>query len=213
MGIRTALKGRAHCDPPCLTKTPTFATAPRYAELAACKARTDHPPPRAISRSYTRPEPAICVQARRCTGMVPDWLAFERWGESELRSEGSALRRRRRSGDSGREEPSSAGWRVGVDGVSVLVDNDVVVEPAQQHEPVWVVVAAVGLVDDVVGFEAVAGGAAIALAAAIAEEHVVADALWEAVTVSGDCLQSVGSMRVVWVSPTQKISTGCWGRL
>ena len=73
----------------------------------------------------------------------------------------------------------------------MLVDNDVVVEPAQQHKPVWVVVAAVGLVDDVVGFEAVAGGAAIALAAAIAEEHVVADALWEAVTVGGDCLQSV----------------------
>ena len=85
----------------------------------------------------------------------------------------------------------SAGWRVGVDGVSVLVDDDVVVEPAQQHEPVWVVVAAVGLVDDVVGFEAVAGGAAVALAATIAEEHVVADALWEAVTVGGDCLQSV----------------------
>lgn len=52
--------------------------------------------------------------------------------------------------------------------------NDyVVVEPTQQHEPFWINVAAIGAVDDVMGFESVAGGAAVGLAAAVAEEHVV----------------------------------------
>lgn len=56
------------------------------------------------------------------------------------------------SGGAGGEEASSAGWRMGVDPESVLVDDDMVVEPTHEHEAVWVVVAAVGLVDDVVRF-------------------------------------------------------------
>ena len=95
------------------------------------------------------------------------------------------------AGYSGGEEASSAGWRLGIYAKAFLVDDDVVVEPAQQHEPIWVVVAAVGLVDDVVGFEAVAGGAAVCLAAAVAVEHVVADTARESVTVGRHNFETV----------------------
>ena len=73
-----------------------------------------------------------------------------------------------------------------------MVDDDVVVEPAQQDESFRVVVAAVSLVNNVVGFESVAGGAAVRLAAAtVAVEHEVPDALRDPVPISGYGFQAV----------------------
>jgi len=56
------------------------------------------------------------------------------------------------AGDARRSESSSSGWRVGVDGESHLVDDHVVVEPAQQSEVLRVVGAAQPAFSDVVRF-------------------------------------------------------------
>src|SRR5680860_596698 len=54
------------------------------------------------------------------------------------------------------DEPSFERWRVGVDAESLLVDRDVVVEPAEGGEVLRVVCASADPGGDVVGFEPVA---------------------------------------------------------
>jgi hypothetical protein len=61
----------------------------------------------------------------------------------------------------GWDESAPAWCGVGVDGVAVAVDDDVVVEPAQEGEVVGVVRSAVDSSSDVVGLEAVAAGATV----------------------------------------------------
>jgi len=60
----------------------------------------------------------------------------------------------------GFDESAFEWWRVGVDSESLLVDGDVVVEPAQGRQVLRVVGSAVGSQHDVVWFESVAAGAA-----------------------------------------------------
>jgi len=77
---------------------------------------------------------------------------------------------------------------MGIDSVTVLVDHHMVVEPAEEPEVVRVVVASVAALPDVVGFEAVATGAAVCGArAGIPVVDVVADAVGDAVPVGADC--------------------------
>ena len=61
----------------------------------------------------------------------------------------------------GFEEASSLGWAVGVDSVSVAVDDHMVVVPTEGGEVVGVVGAASRFWGDVVGLEPVAGLASV----------------------------------------------------
>jgi hypothetical protein len=73
----------------------------------------------------------------------------------------------------------------------LLVDDDVVVEPTQQSQPVGVVATTVALGGDVVGFEAVAAGTAVGGAGSVPVEDVVAGPVGYAVPICGYCFQPV----------------------
>ncbi len=89
-------------------------------------------------------------------------------------------------------EAAAVGWCVGIDGVALLVDDDVVVEPAQQGEVGGVVGAVLGSGEDVVDFEAVAARAAVCGAGSVvAVVDVVAGALRYAVSIGAYPVQVV----------------------
>lgn len=65
------------------------------------------------------------------------------------------------------------------------------VEPAQQSQPVRIVISAIGSMSDVMGFEAIAAGASVGCAASVAEEHEVPSAVWDTVAVGGHGLEAI----------------------
>ena len=77
------------------------------------------------------------------------------------------------AGDSGGKEASPAWWGLRVYGEAFLVDDDVVVEPAQQRQPVGFMSSAPATGPEVVWFEAVAAGAPVSGAAPVTEEDKV----------------------------------------
>ena len=133
------------------------------------------------------------MQARRCARSVPGLFAGQcQFGSGLSRCLGrQALVVGWCPVYSGWEEAAAAGWRCRIDGVSVLVDDYVVVEPTQQDQQVGVVVTAVGLVNNVVRFEAVAGGAPVGLTTPVPEEDVVTGPGRDPVPISGDCFEPV----------------------
>ena len=72
------------------------------------------------------------------------------------------------------------GWAVWVDVVAVAVDNDVMVEPTQGGQVVWIVSTALAAGDDVVGLEPVAGSATVGCACpTVAMEDESSQLAWD----------------------------------